>query len=89
MEEYLKNVHARNYTGTDDDMPDSFEAYLVNLDVDEWIKLADEYVEYIQSDMVTRVMNVVAGVLQEKGSTIEESIAFINKVYKGLSKLEK
>jgi hypothetical protein len=43
MEDFLQNKHAEDYMGTDDDMPDSFDAWLQNLDVDEWIKLADEY----------------------------------------------
>ncbi len=43
MEDFLQEKHAENYTGTDDDMPDSFDTWLQNLDVEEWISLADEY----------------------------------------------
>lgn len=45
FEEFLSDIFARNYTGTDDDMPDRFEHWIENLDVDELIKLADSYGE--------------------------------------------
>lgn len=35
--EILRDVHAENYMGTDDDMPDKFEHWLTNLDDDEII----------------------------------------------------
>ena len=35
--ELLKERHAKNYHGTDDDMPDAFDSWLVELDADEWI----------------------------------------------------
>jgi len=38
FEEYLKEIHAKDYMGTDDDMPDSFDDFLGNLDGEEYIK---------------------------------------------------
>ena len=38
FEEYLKEIHAKNYMGTDDDMPDSFDDWLGNLDGEEYIE---------------------------------------------------
>ena len=35
FEEYLEVIHSENYTGTDDDMPDSFENFITNLDHEE------------------------------------------------------
>jgi len=38
FEEYLKEIHAKDYMGTDDDMPDSFADFLGNLDGEEYIE---------------------------------------------------
>jgi hypothetical protein len=35
QEGLLKNAHAKNYHGTDDDMPDAFEGWLEDLSLDE------------------------------------------------------
>ena len=43
MEHYLQEKHAEEYMGTDDDMPDAFKAWMLDLDIDEWIKHADNY----------------------------------------------
>lgn len=34
-EDKLKEVHSKDYTGTDDDMPDDYENWLSNLSLDE------------------------------------------------------
>lgn len=41
--QFLAEVHARDYHGTDDDMPDAFDTWLSNLDIDTIIALADEF----------------------------------------------
>lgn len=46
FEDFLKDKHAENYIGTDDDMPDAFEHWLSNLDVDELIEFADEAIVF-------------------------------------------
>ena len=38
FEEYLKEIHAINYMGTNDDMSDSFDDFLGNLDGEEYIE---------------------------------------------------
>ena len=43
FEDFLKDKHAEYYSGTDDAMPDSFESFLLELDVDSWLKYGDEY----------------------------------------------
>lgn len=37
FEDFLKDIHAREYMGTDDDMPDAFEHWLSNLDLEDII----------------------------------------------------
>ncbi len=43
FEEYLKDCHADNYMGTDDDMSDKFETWLGQLDVDDILSAAEDY----------------------------------------------
>lgn len=42
FEDFLKEKHAENYMGTDDNMPDDFERWLSNLDPQELIDFAEE-----------------------------------------------
>lgn len=41
--EFLSEKHANGYCGTDDNMPDAFNAWLENLDTSEVIDYADEW----------------------------------------------
>lgn len=41
FEDFLKEQHAADYMGTDDDMPDDFDDWLGGQSADELIKLAD------------------------------------------------
>lgn len=34
-EDLLQDIHAENYMGTDDDMPDAFENWITNLTLEE------------------------------------------------------
>lgn len=49
FEEFMKGVHAEDYHGTDDDMPDNFELWESNLDIQEVIDYAEEFVALIRS----------------------------------------
>ena len=42
FENYLKEKHGETYTGLDDDMPDAYEAWLDELQIDDFIQYADE-----------------------------------------------
>lgn len=42
FEEYLKEVHAKTYTGTDDNMQEDFECWLANLDEIDLMELAND-----------------------------------------------
>lgn len=52
FENYLKDVHAKEYMGTDDDMPDAFDNWLGDLQADDFIGYADEYAQAILKDKV-------------------------------------
>lgn len=43
FEDFLKDKHAEDYHGTDDDMPDAFDNWISNLDVEEWLAYGDEF----------------------------------------------
>lgn len=40
---FLEEVHAEEYHGLDDDMPDAFDSWVSNLDGEEYIKFAEAY----------------------------------------------
>lgn len=48
FEDFLKEKHAEDYHGTDDDMPDAFDDWTTTLDADEFIEYANEYGELIK-----------------------------------------
>lgn len=41
FEDYLKEIHAREYMGTDDNMPDAFDGWLENVQVGDLIAYAE------------------------------------------------
>lgn len=53
FEEYLKQIHSKNYMGTDDDMPDSFENWVADLDNEFMLESANSLskilVDYINN----------------------------------------
>lgn len=43
FEDYLKEVHAKQYHGLDDDMPDDYENWLSELGLEDVIEYANDY----------------------------------------------
>jgi hypothetical protein len=43
FEEYLKVIHAKDYHGVDDDMPDAFLEWITELDPEEFISHANVF----------------------------------------------
>lgn len=64
LETYLKEIHAKDYHGTDDNMPGDFERWLSELDVDEVIKYADE--------LLGKQVEIINKLLKISGDTTEE-----------------
>ena len=48
FEEFLQKKHAEDYMGTDDNMSDSFDNFVTDMTVEEWIAMGDEYRDYIE-----------------------------------------
>lgn len=47
FEDFLKTKHAENYMGTDDDMGDSFEGFLEDMDKEDMLIYGDEWVKKV------------------------------------------
>jgi len=47
FEEYLKLVHANEYHGLDDDMPDAFNDFLADLDGEEYIEYGNTFAKML------------------------------------------
>ena len=43
FEEYLKTLHAEQYEGVDDDMPDDYEHWLMKFDTNDILKMIKDY----------------------------------------------
>jgi len=43
FEDFLQDKHSDQYIGLDDDMPDDFNDWITDLEIDEWLELGDEY----------------------------------------------
>lgn len=51
FEDFLKECHAEDYHGTDDDMPDAFDAWMGDRDVQEICDYAERYIELLRADL--------------------------------------
>lgn len=43
FEEFLQNIHAEQYTGTDDDMIDDYENWLTTLEGEDYIGYGNQF----------------------------------------------
>lgn len=55
FEDYLMQVHAKDYHGTDDDMSDNFEAWLERLDVETVM----QYAELFAAELNNRILKLI------------------------------
>jgi len=51
FEDYLGEKHAEQYTGLDDEMSDDFVDWMEQLDNQELIDYADEYIKKVKEDI--------------------------------------
>lgn len=51
FEDYLKRVHTATYTGTDDSMPEAFDHWLTQLDIQELIDMAESWGEELAKEI--------------------------------------
>jgi hypothetical protein len=55
FEAFLQEVHARDYMGIDDDMPDAFEAWVTELDNQELGEYAEEWGEQLVKKLIEEI----------------------------------
>lgn len=65
FEQYLQQVHAKTYTGTDDDMSDDFYLWLVNLDAGELMQYADEAIQEAEKRKSLETAEMILRTLEE------------------------
>ena len=78
FEDYLMEVHAKQYTGLDDDMPDDYEKWVSELDCNDIIEYAGKAIQSRDKEIIEK--------LKERFSkeypinfTLEDIINQINK----------
>jgi len=49
FEDYLREQHMLDYTGTDDDAPDHFDNWICDFDCDDWIAYGNLYAKRIEA----------------------------------------
>ena len=80
FEDFLKEKHADDYMGTDDDMSDSFENFLEDIEQAEMIKLADEWTTNVLEFAQIKVKQI-KGVYSAHDALVE-----VDKVLENLKK---
>ena len=59
FENFLMEKHAEQYVGTDDMMPDDFNDWVTDLDVEDLIKFGNEFARVKQPPSVSRVEEIL------------------------------
>ncbi|MCR4307091.1 MAG: hypothetical protein NUV80_00865 [Candidatus Berkelbacteria bacterium] len=62
--DYLKSIHAKDYQGTDDDMSDSFDAWLERQDGNDLIDHAEQMVA-TQNKRIEKLMELIVEAIGE------------------------
>jgi hypothetical protein len=65
FEEYLQEVHAEDYHGTDDDMPDSFDSWLADLDSSEMLELGEKAIIRARDEAGAKALEEAVEVINE------------------------
>ena len=59
FEDFLAEKHAEDYRGLDDDMPDDFSDWFIDLEQDDIIRYADEYADEVLKEAKKEFKGVV------------------------------
>ena len=68
FEDYLKEIHAKEYHGTDDAMSDAFEAWLMEWDTNEIMEHADEAMKQL-NERLAGLIGAVKKAIEELEKT--------------------
>lgn len=76
FESYLAWRHSSIYEGFDDDMPDAFEKWLDNLNVDEWLVYAESWKKTLDHNLSIKekilLNRVTRGLDHQFGSPLKQ-----------------
>lgn len=95
FENYLQDIHASNYMGTDDDMLDNFDNWLSNLDGEEYINYADDYAKEVHNNALKTVEEGLPLKRLERWTVMatpcvdEKAIAFNNCIDEVINNIQK
>jgi hypothetical protein len=64
FEDYLIEIHANQYVGLDDDMPDAFDAWLCDMDRDDLIDYCDKYAEIVRVRTLNETIKLIEGIMK-------------------------
>ena len=48
FEDFLQDIHAEQYEGLDDDMPDNYDTWRQEMDVDDWMAYGEMFADKLQ-----------------------------------------
>ena len=63
FEDYLRDTHAKVYTGTDDNMPDAFDNWLTDLQADDFMKYAQWWGDRTAQQAINNCLKEINGQL--------------------------
>jgi hypothetical protein len=78
FEKYLQSIHAADYIGTDDDMPEAYEAWVSELDVAQVLEYAESYTNALFNKITARVLKYAAPLAEWNGMTAHDLVRNIN-----------
>lgn len=58
FQQHLREEHSKNYMGTDDDMPETFEKWLSDLSIDEWFAYGNSFGIFIIKECTKAINNI-------------------------------
>jgi len=78
FESYMQMIHAQDYHGTDDDMPDNFENWITNIDDGEMMEYAESFSNALCNKITERVLKYSTPLPEWNGMTAHELVRNIN-----------
>lgn len=71
FEDYLKENHAKNYRGLDDEMPDAYEAWVSDLDLSTVMQLAEDAIKEQVREEDERIIKLLQANIWEGSNSFD------------------
>ena len=82
FEDFLEEKHAEEHIGTKETLVDSFNDWLGELEIDDVIKYADEYISIQRQEIIKMVEDMVKYRDTEKGGYNKAIVDVVTKIKK-------